>query len=122
LLAGAKAELLEVQPELIIGLAAISDVVTYAAGNNSCQSATPLFMGGDASERTEEYFEANPANHGPHQNTVLLQGDSDELVPLSQAELPGASTILVPGAGHFDWTHPDTTAFRALLDLLNEYF
>jgi len=122
LLAGARAEMLEVQPELIVGLAAISDVVTYAAGDNSCQSATSLFMGGDARERAEEYFAANPANHGLHQNTVLLQGDRDEIVPLSQAELPGARTIVVPGASHFDWAHPETPSYRALLDLLDEYF
>ena len=122
LLAGARSDLLEVQPDLIVGLAAISDVLSYAEGSNSCQTATPLFMGGDVSERAQEYFDANPINHGLHDNTVLMQGDVDEIVPLSQSTLAGARTIVSPGAGHFDWTHPDTTAFRQLLELLNEQF
>ena len=122
LLAGARAELLDVQPDLIVGLAAISDIVTYAEGSNTCQAATPLFMGGDVSERAQEYFDANPINHGLHENTVLMQGDIDEIVPLSQSTLEGARTLISPGAGHFDWTHPDTTAFRRLLELLDEHF
>jgi len=122
LLAGARSELLTVEPDLIVGLAAISDVVSYAAGSNSCQAATPLFMGGDVSERAQAYFDANPGNHGLHENTVLLQGDSDEIVPLSQATLPGARTIISIGASHFDWAHPDTRAYRRLLELLDEHF
>lgn len=122
LLAGASPELLTVEPDLIVGLAAISDVVSYAAGSNSCQSATPLFMGGDVSERAQEYFDANPGNHRLHENTVLLQGDIDEIVPLSQATLPGAQTIISIGSSHFDWAHPDTLAYRRLLELLNEHF
>jgi len=120
LLAGAREDLLDLQPDLIVGLAAISDVVSYAAGNNSCQAATPLFMGGDVSERAQEYFDANPGNHGLHPNTVLLQGDIDEIVPLSQATLPGARSVISVGAGHFDWSHSGTTAFQRLLELLDE--
>ena len=122
LLAGAQSELLIAEPDLIVGLAAISDVVNYAAGSNTCQAATPLFMGGDVSDRAQEYFNANPSNHGLHQNTVLLQGDIDEIVPLSQATLPGARTIISIGASHFDWAHPDTVAYRRLLELLDENF
>ncbi len=122
LLAGARSELLAVQPDLIIGLAAISDVVSYAAGSNTCQAATPLFMGGDVSEQAQAYFDANPSNHGLHENTVLLQGNIDEIVPLSQATLPGARTIISVGASHFDWAHPNTPAYRRLLEVLDEHF
>jgi len=122
LLAGARSELLDVEPDLIVGLAAISDVVSYAAGSNTCQVATPLFMGGDIVDRAQEYFDANPGNHGLHENTVLLAGGVDEIVPLSQATLPGARTIISSGAGHFDWAHPDTLAYRRLLELLDEHF
>ena len=122
LLAGSRAELLDVQPDLIVGLAAISDVVSYAEGSNTCQAATPLFMGGDISDRAAEYFDANPINHGLNPNTVLMQGDIDEIVPLSQSTLEGARTIVSPGSGHFDWTHPETAAFHQLLELLDEHF
>jgi acetyl esterase/lipase len=122
LLAGARSELLDMEPDLIVGLAAISDVVSYAAGSNTCQTATPLFMGGDVSDRAQEYFDANPSNHGLHENTVLLQGDVDEIVPLSQATLSGARTIISSGANHFDWAHPGTLAYRRLVELLDEHF
>jgi acetyl esterase/lipase len=122
LLAGAQSELLDMEPDLIVGLAAISDVVSYAAGSNTCQTATPLFMGGDVSDRAQEYFDANPSNHGLHENTVLLQGDVDEIVPLSQATLSGARTIISSGANHFDWAHPGTLAYRRLVELLDEHF
>jgi acetyl esterase/lipase len=122
LLAGAQSELLDMEPDLIVGLAAISDVVSYAAGSNTCQTATPLFMGGDVSDRAQEYFDANPSNHGLHENTVLLQGDVDEIVPLSQATLSGARTIITSGANHFDWAHPGTLAYRRLVELLDEHF
>ena len=122
LLAGARSELLDMEPDLIVGLAAISDVVSYAAGSNTCQTATPLFMGGDVSDRAQEYFDANPSNHGLHENTVLLQGDVDEIVPLSQATLSGARTIITSGANHFDWAHPGTLAYRRLVELLDEHF
>ena len=122
LLAGARSELLDVEPDLIVGLAAISDVAINAAGSNTCQTATPLFMGGDVVERAQEYFDANPSNHGLHKNSVLLAGDIDEIVPLSQGTLPGAKTIISTGASHFDWAHPDTPAYQRLLELLDEHF
>lgn len=122
LLAGARSELLTVEPDLVVGLAAISDVVSYASGSNSCQAATSLFMGGEVSEQAQAYFDANPGNHGLHERTVLMQGNADEIVPLSQATLPGARTIISPGASHFDWAHPETSAYRRLLELLDEYF
>ena len=63
-----------------------------------------------------------PAIMACMKNTVLLAGDNDEIVPLTQATLLGARTIISSGASHFDWAHPDTLAYRQLLDLLNEYF
>lgn len=122
LLAGAQSELLDVEPELIVGLAAISDIVAYAEGSSTCETAVPLFMGGDISERGQQYFDANPINHNVHENSVLMLGDTDEIVPLSQATLSGARTIISTNAGHFDWSHPETNAFRRLLELLDEYF
>ena len=117
-LAGARSELLEVEPDLVVGVAAITDVVSYSLGDNSCQQATPSFMGGSAEEREVAFYEANPGNHGVHPVTVLLHGDVDQIVPLSQASLPGAITRISEGVGHFDWVHPGTTAFRELLKTL----
>ncbi|MCP5349272.1 MAG: alpha/beta hydrolase [Gammaproteobacteria bacterium] len=117
-LAGARPELLTVEPDLVVGLAAITDVISYSRGDNSCEVATPAFMGGSAEERPAAYAEANPVTYGVHPATVLFQGDVDQIVPRSQATLPGAQTRLSEGAGHFDWVHPGTPAFRELLQLL----
>ena len=55
----------------------------------------------------------------------LLQGGADTIVGRTQAEaLPGARTVMLDEAGHFDLIHPYTPAFgriRALLEeLLND--
>ena len=117
-LAGARSDLITVEPDLVIGLAAITDVVSYSQGENSCEQVTPAFMGGGADERAVAYYQANPGNHGVHSATVLLHGDIDQIVPLTQARLPGADTRVSDGAGHFDWVHPGTPAFRELLQIL----
>jgi dipeptidyl aminopeptidase/acylaminoacyl peptidase len=104
----------------VIGLAAITDVVAYSRGDNSCQKATLDFMGGDYESNAAAYRQANPANRALHPDSILLHGDADDIVPLQQAELPGAASRLLEGAGHFDWIHPGTRAYRLLLSTLEE--
>jgi acetyl esterase/lipase len=102
----------------VLGLAAISDINAYAAGSNSCETATALFMGGTPQERPEAYRDANPSAHPAHANTVLLHGAADTLVPVNQALMVGARTLFVESGGHFDWVHPGTRSFRVLLSTL----
>ena len=104
----------------VIGLAAITDVVAYSRGNNSCQKATLDFLGGDYESRPAAYRQANPADQALHANNILLHGGADSIVPPQQAELPGAATRLLEGAGHFDWIHPGTKAYRLLQSTLEE--
>lgn len=104
----------------VVGLAAITDIIDYAQGDNSCQSVVPAFMGGSFDDRSAAYHAANPAEKTPHPNTVLLHGSADDIVPVAQATLDGARTIMVDGAGHFDWVHPGTEAFRTLLRTLGD--
>ena len=108
------------QTEIVktIGLAAITDMSRYAAGQNSCQTAGPKFMGGTVKEKPDAYHAADPKQHGPYQQTVLLQGQADVIVPEAQARLDGAVTIKLASAGHFDWIHPKSQAFDMLLKLL----
>lgn len=122
LLAGVELDRQNQPAELVVGLAAITDLAGYARGSNSCQSATPLFMGTTPDQDPGLYARANPAQQPIPANTWLLQGEADSIVPVSQAQLPGASSLLVPGAGHFDWVHPGTPAFQRLLELLHETF
>ena len=108
--------------DAVIGLAAITDIVEYSRGENSCQTATIDFMAGRYEEKPAEYDAANPANISLHDQTILLHGDADNIVPLEQARLPGAATRVIEGAGHFDWIHPGTRAYQVLLTTLEELF
>lgn len=107
-------------PELdaVIGLAAITNIDAYARGTNSCQTATPAFMGTDPDSNPDLYRTANVAVQPLHSNTILLHGDRDTIVPEEQSFVPNTERHLQVGAGHFDWVHPGTLAFRLLLDQL----
>lgn len=105
---------------MVVGLAAIVDPAAYGQGGNSCQRTVPQFMGGGAAEFPERYRLADANSVPQRASTTLLHGAVDAIVPVSQARLPGAEVGIIPGAGHFDWLHPDTPAFVRLLDLLRD--
>lgn len=108
--------------DAVIGLAAISDIVEYSRGENSCQTATIDFMGGGYESNPAAYKAANPVGKPLNDKTILLQGDIDVIVPLEQSQLPGASQVVFEGAGHFDWVHPGTGAYQLLLSTLKDLF
>lgn len=105
----------------VIGLAAITDIVEYSRGQNSCQTAAIDFMDGVYEDKPAAYQAANPAGKPVHQQTLLLQGDVDAIVPLEQSQLPGATPVVLEGAGHFDWVHPGTGAYQLLLATLEKF-
>ena len=74
ILAGARSGLLDLKPSLVLGLAAITDVETYARGLNSCQKSASAFMGGGPDEFPDMYEEVQAVNYGVDPNTVLLFG------------------------------------------------
>lgn len=106
----------------VVGLAAIVDIKQYALGDNSCQAVTSDFMGGEPVDKAIDYYLANPLNLALTDAAIsqvsLLQGDADTIVPKTQAIHPNATTLIVPGAGHFDWIHPHSLAFQTLLGVL----
>jgi acetyl esterase/lipase len=103
----------------VIGLAAIMNTVEYAQGDNSCETATPSFMRGTPAQQPIAYYLANPQNFAVKSerlgNFQLLQGDADEVVSVLQARHPNAKTEKFKGAGHYDWIHPGSDAFKQLL-------
>lgn len=115
----AATELTTIKFKQVIGLAAITDISRYALGQNSCQQATLEFMGGLPHERTAAYHDANLIYRKLTDKVVLLQGDADRIVPAIQAELYQVSKQLISGAGHFDWIHPGSPAFKKLLEVLD---
>ncbi len=103
----------------VVGLAAITDLAAYAAGDNSCQQVTPRLMEGMPEEQPGRYSAASPAGLTPHAKTVLLHGLADSIVPPDQAkQLKHAHLVGIPYAGHFDLIHPGTAAFPPLLETL----
>lgn len=106
----------------IIGLAAITDIVSYAAGKNSCQQATAQFMAGMPADQPQQYQDANPVTHKVHGNTVLFQGNADNIVATEQAMVLGVPVIHNTAAGHFDWIHPGTSAYKQLLNEIHSTF
>ncbi len=106
--------------EKVIGLAAITDPATYAKGANSCQTATPQFFNGMPDELAEAYAAATPDVASIEAPVILLQGDADAIVPVTQGQLAGSEVIISEGAGHFDWLHSQTPAYQLLLDQLLE--
>lgn len=118
LLAGAQQQRLTIDLAAVFGLAAITDPSSYARGSNSCEAATPEFMGTTPDSDPQLYLQATPATFGLHANSLLFVGSADVIVGREQAELEGAQRLLVEGAGHFDWVHPGTPAFDLLLEQL----
>lgn len=106
----------------VVGLAAITDIVEYSRGENSCQTATLDFMGGTYEDKPSAYQAANPVGKPLAPNTMLLHGNVDAIVPLEHSQMPAATTIMVDGAGHFDWVHPGTAAYQVLLSTLEDVF
>lgn len=104
----------------VIGLAAITDLTSYAKGTNSCQNATAQFIGGHYDVIPERYQQASAVQQKMHPATLLLQGSADTIVPPEQASHSGMRYKLVENAGHFDWIHPQTTAYKQFVITLQE--
>ncbi len=123
LLAGAKwnkQPLLKLPLSRVIGLAAITDIQAYATGSNDCQTATPEFMGGAYTDKKRAYDAANPVKRTLPSQTVVMHGTQDMIVPIEQANMLDANKIVIQDAGHFDWVHPGSEAFYALLAVLRK--
>lgn len=108
-------------PRAVLGLAAITDLATYARGGNSCERVAARLLDGAPEAQPERYAEASPAALGVAVPAVLLQGGADTIVDPAQADaLPGGRVVLLPEAGHFDLIHPQTPAFGRIVALLED--
>ncbi|MCC5880302.1 MAG: alpha/beta hydrolase [Idiomarina sp.] len=110
------AEHTQVRPVLTIGLAAITDLLTYSAGEGSCQQAATSFLDTAASGLHEQL---NVQLHSPLQR-VLFSAQADTIVDPLQAELGTTKAMTVAQAGHFDFIHPDTMAWNLWLQYIKD--
>ncbi|BDX07438.1 alpha/beta hydrolase [Planctobacterium marinum] len=103
----------------VVGLAAIVDLEAYALGENSCQSATAMFMGDLPSEAPALYRAANPKSQPMPANTTLIFSQQDGIVPASQVDGVQAVQLLeLQEAGHFDFIYPKSKAWQVIQDTL----
>jgi acetyl esterase/lipase len=107
-----------------VGLAAIVDLESYARGSSSCEKAAVKLMGGAPEELLARYKMASPIRLGLLENTLLIQGTEDRIVPVEHLDgLPDRDRIVrIPGAGHFDLIHPGSDAWSTVTNALRGMF
>ena len=103
----------------VVGLAPITDLVSYGAESGSCQSMVAPFMGDDAYSPDESYRDASVDLSAINVPVAVVIGKEDPIVGATQVAAFDATQITtVDGAGHFDVIHPETDAFTAVLTAL----
>ena len=101
----------------VIGLAAITDISSYAEGQNGCQQAARWLMGAaaDDPQANASYQQANPRLQTLSSPVMLLASSADGIVPISQASyLNDAQVTRLTDAGHFDFIYPPSAAWQQL--------
>lgn len=104
---------------VVIGLAAITNMVSYTQAQGSCNRAASNLMK-TAYTSEDDYLAASPKAQKVHANTWLMQGTDDQIVPMSQTADLDVKTEQLEGAGHFDLIHPNSTAWEAIIQRLNK--
>jgi len=103
---------------LAVGQAPVADLVAAARQELGGSAAQDLLDGAPA-DVPQRYALASPLALLPVEDVSLLlvHGDADDVVPLSQSEAyaaaaPGAVLRVLPGAGHFEHLDPESGALR----------
>jgi acetyl esterase/lipase len=114
----------------VVGLAAISDLRTYARGTSWCCQSAPLLLGGTPDSLPARYALNDPIQRLPLGVPVrLVHGSEDPIVPIAQsrafveaarAKHDDATLATVPGAGHFDLVAPASPAGAIVLRTVSE--
>jgi acetyl esterase/lipase len=115
---------LRVKIKRVVALAPISNLITYAAGNSSCERATPQLLGGLPKEQPQRYQLASPHLLRLNAPAILIHGAADPIVPIDQSrEYTHTAKMAVlrtlPSLGHFDLIDPNGTAFQEILNALS---
>jgi acetyl esterase/lipase len=109
----------------VIGLATIDDLATYRVGpSQSCHGAVDPLMGGPPETHPDRYADASPRQRLPlGVPVVLVSGTEDTVVPTSGVQAFAHEAIaagdrarlkIIDGAGHFDPSVPDSSAWPAV--------
>ena len=109
-----------VVPKLAIGLAAVVDL-SKAADEHLGSGAVQALLGGEPAAVPEHYAAAQPDLAATSARIVLIHGEADDIVPVSQslgAKDSGAEVVVIPGADHFDMIDPTHDAWAAVIRAL----
>ena len=106
-----------------IGLAPIADLAAYSLGDNSCEVVTEKLMGGSAIDLAERYALGSPSALLPSIDSILIHGEGDTIVNISQSQRYAASSSLasiipLKGLGHFDMINPEGPVFDRIIEAL----
>ena len=103
----------------VVGLAPITDLVSYGAESGSCQSMVAPFMGDETYSPDASYRDASVTLNAIKVPIAVVIGKEDPIVGATQvAAFDAVQITTVDGAGHFDVIHPETDAFTAVLTAL----
>lgn len=103
----------------VVGLAPITDLVSYGAESGSCQSMVAPFMGDETYSPDASYRYASVTLNAIKVPIAVVIGKEDPIVGATQvAAFDAVQITTVDGAGHFDVIHPETDAFTAVLTAL----
>lgn len=110
----------------VLGLAAISDLESYAMGVSPCELATRELLTGAPSDSPDLYKWASPLCLDAHPRTVLIHGDADTIVPITQSEnfarQKSANLHRLANTGHFELIHPLSSAWPLIKSELESGF
>jgi acetyl esterase/lipase len=115
---------LSVKIKRVVALAPITNLITYAAGNSSCERATPQLLGGLPKDQPQRYQLASPHLLRLNAPAILIHGAADPIVPIDQSReyahtSKTAALRTLPKLGHFDLIDPNGTAFQEILNALS---
>ena len=103
----------------VVGLAPITDLVSYGAESGSCPSMVAPFMGDNAYSPDESYRDASVNLSAIAVSVAVVTGKEDPIVGANQVAVFDAVQVpTVDGAGHFEGIHPKTEAFSAVVTAL----
>lgn len=108
--------------DAVAGLGEITDIVTYAAGTNDCETATLLLRVSAFALAKELYQKADPVGLNLHSRSQLFHGTVDSIVNVSQSILANATPSGLTEAGDFDWVNSGMEAFQLLTGSLEKLF
>ncbi len=115
----------------VLALAAVTDLVDYAAEAEGCRAGARRVLGGTPEEQAARYRAVSPVENLPGPVRVeLVHGDNDRIVPLRQSERFAEQANAAGGrvrlhrlpapVGHFDVILPYGAGWALLQALLEE--